>query len=139
MCKTKQNFIVAVDFDGTIANNAFPDITKAELMPNIKLFLDNIKWHIEQKGLNPIFVLWTCRSNNKLGNFLDEAVQYCKNNEIHFDYINESPQHPMFKNIKVENPSPKIHADVYIDDKTLNFYEDYRFIDYLEEYIKNEK
>ena len=30
MCKSKRDFIVAVDFDGTIANNAFPDITKAE-------------------------------------------------------------------------------------------------------------
>lgn len=130
---------MAVDFDGTIANNAFSNITKAGLVPNIKTRLVNIEQYILEHGFNPIFVLWTCRSNNKLGNFLDEAAQYCKNNEIHFDYVNESPRHPMFKDIKVENPSPKIYADLYIDDKALNFYESYRFIDYLEEYIKNEK
>ena len=113
----KKKFIIAVDFDGTIADNAFPDIRQAKLCKTIVGDLKYFRAILEKEGFEPIVVLWTCRSDNEKGSFLSDAVQFCKNHEIQIDYVNESPEHPMFEGMKVEKPSPKIYADFYLDDK----------------------
>lgn len=95
--------IVAVDFDGTLSLNAhYPNIGK----PNIQLF----SWLKEMKeNNNDTIILWTCRD----GKELDEAVKWCNEQGLYFDYVNENVPYLGFD-------SRKIVADMYIDDLAYN-------------------
>lgn len=94
---------IAVDFDGTIVTNAYPDIGK----PLIFAF-DTLK-KLQDEG--HILILWTYRSGKKL----EEAVDFCKKNGITFYAINKSyPEEEMSPNI-----SRKINADLFIDDRNI--------------------
>lgn len=94
---------IAVDFDGTIVQNAYPDIGK----PIIFAF-ETLK-KIQEEG--NLLILWTYRSGNKL----QEAVDFCKSNGIEFYAVNKSyPEELMSGSI-----SRKIHADLFIDDRNI--------------------
>ena len=104
--------IVAVDFDGTLSLDAqYPNIGRF----NTPLYEALMKL----KGIGWSIVLWTCRE----GKELKEAVEWCANNGLEFDAINENPPEVPFK-------SRKVVADMYIDDRaympTTAFY---KFID----------
>ena len=104
--------IVAVDFDGTLSLDAqYPNIGRF----NTRLYEALMKL----KGIGWSIVLWTCRE----GKELKEAVEWCANNGLEFDAINENPPEVPFK-------SRKVVADMYIDDRaympTTAFY---KFID----------
>ena len=100
--------IVAVDFDGTLSlDSQYPNIGRF----NTRLYealmdLRKCDWSI---------VLWTCRE----GKELKEAVEWCANNGLEFDAINENPPEVPFK-------SRKVVANMYIDDNaympTTDFY-----------------
>lgn len=95
--------IIAVDFDGTIVEDAYPNIGK----PKIFAF-DTLK---KLQGEGHRLILWTYRSGTKL----DEAVEFCKKNGINFYAINRS-----FSEEKYDNSiSRKIHADIFIDDRNI--------------------
>lgn len=103
----RKPMIIAVDFDGTIVEHKFPEIGAP-----IPLAIECLK---KLKLLGHKLILWTCRSdddptfeNRKL---LTEAVEYCRQMGVEFDAVN--------KNIGEfsELPSPKIYADLYIDDR----------------------
>lgn len=97
--------IYAVDFDGTLCESVFPGIGS----PNISLISHLIK---RRKQGNKI-ILWTCR----VGNRLQEAVEWSKVYGLEFDAINENlPE--MIEQWGGEGR--KIFADVYIDDKAVN-------------------
>lgn len=91
---------IAIDFDGTIVQNAFPDI--GAKVPNALYW---IKKFSQEK--NVYLILWTVRSDD----VLNEAVEWCGNNGISFYGINENPDQ------KEWSTSPKVFAHIYIDDR----------------------
>lgn len=94
---------IAVDFDGTIVKNAYPDIGKSMLFA-----FDTLK-KLQQEG--HLLILWTYRSGDKL----NEAVTFCKENGLNFYAINKSyPEEVMSQKI-----SRKINADIFIDDRDI--------------------
>ena len=93
---------MAVDFDGTIVQDAYPNIGKI----NYKT-VGYIKRHQEHGAK---LILWTCRS----GSHLEEAIKVCNGLGIRFDAINDNL--PEIKE-KYGNNSRKIYADVYLDDR----------------------
>ncbi len=99
--------IYAVDFDGTLCKNEFPDIG----IPNTRLILFLIE---EQKKGNKV-ILWT----NRVGPYLEKAVKWCNNRGLYFDAVNENIPEVIELYKHVLNgfpPSPKVTADVFIDD-----------------------
>lgn len=97
--------IIAVDFDGTLFENDWPNIGEPKW--NV------INWCKNQKELGHTLVLWTCRGDDDL----DKAIEACKNVGIIFDAINSN----MADKIEHFNghDSRKIGADIYLDDKAV--------------------
>lgn len=77
--------IIAVDFDGTLCRNCYPDIGE----PNLKLIA--ILKNLRRKGCRVI--LWTCRC----GKLLEEAVQWCRQFQLTFDAVNENAEETLLK------------------------------------------
>ena len=100
---TSKRLILAVDFDGTIVENRYPEIGK----PMIFAF-DTLK-KLQSEGF--ILILWTYRCGEKL----DEAVEFCKKNGIEFYAVNNSYPEEKY----TENISRKINADIFIDDRNV--------------------
>ena len=102
----KRNYkIYAVDFDGTLCENAWPEIGK----PNYMLI--QILKALREKGDK--FILWTCRTANRL----DEATAWCKEQGLEFDAVNENLPEIIGQ---FGTESRKVFADVYIDDKVIS-------------------
>ena len=94
--------IIAVDFDGTLCENKWPDIG----LPNEEL----IAYLKDQKRQGARLILWTCRSRRSL----KAAIQWCKEHGLIFDAVN--------KNLKgvirgFGSDTRKIFAHEYIDDR----------------------
>lgn len=98
------NKIIAVDFDGTIVDDAYPKIGKT------KLYAFETLKRLENDGYR--LILWTYRS----GRTLDEAVEFCKKNGIEFYAVNNSFDGEEFDHL---TQSRKINADLFIDDRNL--------------------
>lgn len=94
--------IFAIDFDGTLVTDKFPEI--GEDIQVVQNFVKYRKLHGDK------FVLWTCRT----GKYLEHAVEYCKSKGIEFDAINDNL--PEIVDEYGDNPR-KIFADYYIDDR----------------------
>lgn len=99
----KNNLIIAVDFDGTIVDDAYPGIG------NPKIFAFETLKELKKDGHR--LILWTYRHGTKL----DEAVEFCKKNGIEFYAVNKSYPEENFEG-KV---SRKINADIFIDDRNV--------------------
>ncbi|MCH2194512.1 BT0820 family HAD-type phosphatase [Kordia sp.] len=99
----KESLLIAVDFDGTIVEDAYPKIGSP------KIFAFETLKRLEQDGHR--LILWTYRSGKKL----DEAVAFCKDNDIIFYAVNNSYPEEVFEG-KV---SRKINADYFIDDRNI--------------------
>lgn len=100
--------IWAIDFDGTLAiGNRFPNIGK----PNVSL-IELLKM-ARLQGVR--LILWTSRE----GNYLNEAVEWCKDYGLEFDAINDNlPE-------KIEHMgynSRKVVANLFIDDRSFHFW-----------------
>lgn len=95
---------LAIDFDGTIVEDAFPSIGKP------KTFAFEALKKLQSEGYR--LILWTYRS----GKHLDEAVEFCKKNGIEFYAVNSSFEGEIFDS---EIQSRKIDADLFIDDRNL--------------------
>lgn len=105
-------YIVAVDFDGTLVSDKFPEIGE----PNTFL-IDQIKaWRADSD--NNRIILWTCRDDDTDDKRLTSAVEFCKTHNLHFDAVNRNIDEviDMFK-----NDTRKIYANEYIDDKAVEF------------------
>ena len=98
-----ETLTIAVDFDGTIVEDAYPKVGKE------KLFAFETLKKLQEKGHR--LILWTYRS----GRTLEEAVQFCKDNGIVFYSVNSSFPEEVFE----EKYSRKINADVFIDDRNI--------------------
>jgi histidinol phosphatase-like enzyme len=98
----KLPFIVAVDFDGTLVRDSFPNIGEK----NDEVF--RLVKHWANRGYK--IVLWTCRD----GQYLDDAVAFCSKHGLEFDAVNRNiPEVVKLFN----NDTRKVYADVYVDDK----------------------
>lgn len=96
--------IIAVDFDGTIFTNAWPDIGEP-----IKSTIDALKR--EQRSGSKI-ILWT----NRMGDKLQEAIDACKKQGIEFDAVNDNL--PEIIEAFGDN-CRKIFANEYWDDRAI--------------------
>ena len=107
----ERKFIIAFDFDGTIVEDNYPLV--GQFKPNAKEVLTRLA----QSGKYE-FVLWTCRSEWRL----QKAIEFLYMNNLltYFTAINENVPYIKEKFAEQGSISPKIFADVYIDDKILN-------------------
>ena len=103
---------VAVDFDGTLCADAFPEAgapNRAVIAYVKKLAADGSK-----------IILYTSRENGTR-KLLDEAVAFCKAQEIPLYAVNENPGNPHAAKIGLKpSDGRKVYADLYIDDKAIN-------------------
>ena len=95
---------IAVDFDGTIVEHAYPKIGKP-----IPFAFDVLKRL--QKECRCNLILWSVRE----GTLLDEAVEFCRKNGLEFYAVNAN--YPEEKRDDMQ--SRKVVADLYIDDRNL--------------------
>lgn len=91
-------FYIAVDFDGTLVENKFPSIGK--IVP------DAFEWLRAYQKEKARLILWTCRSDQ----FVRDAVQFCRKQDISFYGVNLSPGQDSWTN------SPKVFSHATIDD-----------------------
>lgn len=96
--------IIAVDFDGTLCANAWPEIGAPR-----SGVIDYVK---RQKAGGSKLILWT----NRTGERLDAAVNWCAEQGISFDAVNENLPEIIEK---FSGDTRKIFADVYLDDKAV--------------------
>ena len=102
--------IIAVDFDGILCENRFPEIGK----PNY----DMISFVRELIDKGHEVVLWTSRVDQPL----EDAVDWCEDRGLHFCAVNDNAPSNKTK-YKRMHPSGtrKVYADVYIDDHNSEF------------------
>jgi len=111
MDKPKYEF-VAVDFDGTLCTDAFPEIGEP------KTFLIEYVKRLSAAGSK--IILHTCREDGTR-KLLSEAVAFCKAQEIPLFAVNENPanEYPARFGLSPQD-GRKVYADLYIDDKAIN-------------------
>jgi hypothetical protein len=95
--------VIAVDFDGTIVQEQWPNIG-----PLIHECVEVLQKYSKRGGK---IILWTCREDRALR----DAVKFCIDNQIPIDYVNMNPPE---RTERFGIDSRKIGADLYIDDKT---------------------
>lgn len=96
--------VYAIDFDGTIVTDKFPEI--GEEIPGR---IDMLK-RLQDGGSK--LILWTCRN----GEMLNSAVDWCKKHGLIFDAVNENL--PEVKH-RWGGDTRKVYCDFYVDDKNL--------------------
>lgn len=97
--------IIAIDFDGTIVENRYPEIGKE--MPFAIEVLKKLQ--NERHRL----ILWTVRE----GKLLNEAVEFCKARGLEFYAVNRD--YPEEEKERNNHFSRKLKADLWIDDRNL--------------------
>lgn len=96
--------VIAVDFDGTLCDEAWPGIGK----PHWPIIHELTR----RKAAGDRIILWT----NREGKLLDEAVSWCLNHGIKFDAINSN----IPERIEQYGDDPrKLSADEYWDDRAV--------------------
>jgi hypothetical protein len=95
---------IAIDFDGTLCELAYPCIGHPRL--------DVIDMAISEQLKGSYIILWTCRTGRRLL----EAVAWCKKYGLEFDAVNENIQ----DNIdEYGSDCRKVFAHEYWDDKAV--------------------
>ena len=100
----KKSETFAVDFDGTLCENAWPFIGEPHY--------DMIEWVKKLQSHGHKIILWTCRCKMDLVN----AIVWCADYGLFFDAINDNLES---HKKKYKNDSRKIFADYYVDDKAI--------------------
>ena len=75
----KKKKTVAIDFDGTIVENIFPEIGAIK-----QTVVDKMREWYEQ---GHTIIIWTCRTDQ----YAEEARKFLDDNEIPYHYFNENP------------------------------------------------
>ncbi len=97
---------IAVDFDGTIVEHKYPSIGKEK-----PFAVETLKQLVADGNQ---IILWTVRS----GDLLHDAVKWCSERGLQFYAVNSNqPEGSLFA--ARPNGSPKIQADIFIDDSNL--------------------
>ena len=94
--------IIAVDFDGTLCENKWPDIGEA----NYEL----IAYILGEQLKGSKIILWTCRAEERL----EKALEWCEDKGLIFDAVNENLPEVIEA---FGGDTRKIYADEYIDDQ----------------------
>lgn len=102
--KQNKSYIIAVDFDGTLCTNKYPEIGEP-----VSRVIEYVK-RKKEEGCK--IILWTCRTGEKL----QEAVQWCVDRGIIFDTINANVAEIIDT---FDSESRKIFAHEYIDDRAV--------------------
>lgn len=98
--------IIAIDFDGVLVNDAFPNIGK----PDWEMV--SAVWRLGFTDCE--LILWTSRINERL----EEAVQWCRDHDLKFTCVNTNTPN----NLAEYGTDPrKAFADVYIDDRAYGY------------------
>lgn len=97
--------IIAVDFDGTIVHNRYPEIGSEMPFATQTLKMLIMEGHR--------LILWTVRN----GHLLDEAVEWCRKRGIEFYAVNRN--HPHEELDPNGHFSVKLKADLFIDDRNV--------------------
>ena len=97
-------YIIAVDFDGTLVEDKFPEIGR----PIEKT------WELMKKAQDAgaKIILWTSRDNERL----KAAVEFCTERGLHFDAINDNLDECK---VLFNNSTRKVYANEYWDDKAI--------------------
>ena len=97
-------YIIAIDFDGTLVEDKFPEIGKVRQAAWDRAFA-------AQKAGKKL-ILWTSRDNGNL----KAAVEFCKSKGLVFDAVNENltEVRELFN-----NDTRKVYANEYWDDKAI--------------------
>lgn len=98
--------VIAVDFDGTLCENRYPDIGEP--------ITEVIRLAKKRQREGWAIILWTCRC----GKLLDEAISWCHEKGLDFDAINENIDE--WKDMFGGDPR-KVGATEYWDDRSVNF------------------
>lgn len=113
---------IAVDFDGTIVENRYPEIGDERMFAT-----ETLKMLIQDRHR---LILWTCRE----GRLLDDAINWCKERGVEFWAINKDfPEEDITKNHQF---SRKIKADLFIDDRMVGGLPDWGTIYQMIKYHK---
>ena len=118
--------ILCVDFDGTIVQDAFPNIGEPRQGRFHRTFLEDLIY-LQKKGHK--LILWTCRE----GEHLEQAVAFCKECGLEFDAVNDDLEEVKQKYAdkleiwRASGRARKVFANYYIDDRAvglgdLNFF-----------------
>ena len=99
--------ILAVDFDGTLVSNEFPNIGKPDWV------LTEMVKEQQKKGWK--LILWSCRT----GEALQQAVDFCRNIlGLKFDAVNDNiPEVQQY----FGESTRKVFANLYLDDRNAAF------------------
>ena len=95
--------VIAVDFDGTIVENRYPEIGDERPFAT-----DTLRMLAKDKHQ---LILWSCRE----GKLLDDAVAWCRERGVEFWAVNKD--YPEEEETKNSYFSRKIKADMFIDDR----------------------
>ena len=96
--------VIAVDFDGTLCENMWPDIGEP--------YYDMIEWMIYLRQQGRKIILWTCREGMRLV----DAIVWCADHGLFFDAVNDNIEE---RKTRFGGNSRKVSADFYIDDKAV--------------------
>lgn len=96
---------IAVDFDGTIVTNKYPEIGTE------RFFAVQTLKMLQEEGHR--LILWTCRRDDEL----TDALNWCKERGLEFYAVNRD--FPEENEITSLSYTRKIKADMFIDDRNL--------------------
>ena len=94
--------IIAVDFDGTIVEHAYPEIGRP-----IPFAIETL---LQLQKEDHKLILWTVRE----GELLQEAIDYCAERGLYFFAENAN-----YRGEDREKAARKLGADLFIDDRSL--------------------
>lgn len=103
---------IAVDFDGTLCENRFPEIGRER--PGV------VEYVKKRAAEGAKIILHTCRENGARRALLDEALLWCVERDIPIYAVNENPDNDYGERFGVAGAGRKVYADLYIDDKAIN-------------------
>jgi len=96
---------IAIDFDGTIVDDKYPEIGREK-----PFAIDTLRMLLREKHQ---LILWSVRE----GKALQEAVDWCHKRGVDFWAVNRDfPEEDILHN---EHFSRKIKADIFIDDRNV--------------------
>ena len=94
---------IAIDFDGTIVEDRYPEIGKPK-----RFAFETLK-KMQDEGY--VLILWTYRTGKRLA----EAVEFCKENGIEFYAVNKNHPEEEYD----ESIPRKLNVDIFIDDRNI--------------------
>ena len=113
--------VILIDFDGTIVQHDFPRIGEPlEGAFETMIALKNDGWQL---------VLWTCREDYGhliSKQYLTAAVNFCAENGVEFDAVNETIMEHEFRPEDCLKRKP--HAHFHIDDRNLGGFPGWKWV-----------